>query len=285
MLKIKLLPEDGYLISPDRRCGVSGLFLALGGFVICGVSAEMLRKQFSISTEPGNPAHFFWSLLPFILFFSGILLLGLIWPDLRLNRILSAKKFRWKLFGVSLALAAGFQVLGIAIEWISNSHELVWKGFSCNWWKLLTPLLLLFGIQSLTEEILFRWIALKAALSIWPVAAWGLLSTGALFTALHLANPEALHIGIVNSILVYGSSGVFFAYLCLLTRGLEAGWAFHAINNWFGVLLISNTASGLHSPAIMEITYTVGPWIGILMLTNYTIQAVTFRYIFRKIRL
>ena len=112
----------------------------------------------------------------------------------------------------------------------------------------------LIPLQSATEEIIFRGY-LNQALFHFLRNKWVVFTlTSLLFTAVHLANPEALE-GAENGTLWLTMSGYFvFGFAaCLLVwmdEGLESAIGLHAANNTFAAIFLNYDGSVLPTPSL-----------------------------------
>ena len=112
----------------------------------------------------------------------------------------------------------------------------------------------LIPLQSATEEIVFRGY-LNQAFHHFLRNKWVVFTlTSLLFTALHLANPEALE-GAENGTLLLTMSGYFvFGFAaCLLVwmdEGLESAIGLHAANNTFAAIFLNYEGSVLPTPSL-----------------------------------
>jgi membrane protease YdiL (CAAX protease family) len=83
--------------------------------------------------------------------------------------------------------------------------------------------------------------------------------SGFLFGILHLANPEVQLLGKVV-LIYYILTGVFVGILTAMDNGLELGIGFHAANNIFGCLILTNNWQVFQTDAIWK--DMTGPSIG-----------------------
>jgi len=76
-----------------------------------------------------------------------------------------------------------------------------------------------------------------------------ILITGVLFGLLHGANPEVAKIG-YELLIYYIASGVFLGVVTHMDDGLELGMGYHAANNLFAALIVTNDWQAFHTDAI-----------------------------------
>jgi hypothetical protein len=66
---------------------------------------------------------------------------------------------------------------------------------------------------------------------------------------MHLANPEIALFG-WSAFLYFVVTGMFLAAITLIDKGVELAWGFHAANNLFGVLIVTNNWQVLQTNAL-----------------------------------
>ncbi|MCM1011184.1 MULTISPECIES: CPBP family intramembrane glutamic endopeptidase [unclassified Brevibacterium] len=135
---------------------------------------------------------------------------------------------RWRLLGRYLLLslvvwAVGLVVLGIiAPETVAIEHGVAW-GHQLA--LQLVLVLLLVPLQAMSEELVFRGLAMTVIGSWMRHPAWALLLPIPLFVAGHIYD--------VPGLISVGIFAVVMGVLTLKTNGLEAAIAFHTVNNLF----------------------------------------------------
>ena len=109
-------------------------------------------------------------------------------------------------------------------------------------------------IQTSFEELFIRGYLLQF-LGLKIKNFWSLIiTTTAIFTILHLANPEVKAYGVWLIIAAYILPGLFFAAIALWDNRLELSLAAHFANNFFVLLIVSPEVSALASEPIFTIT-------------------------------
>lgn len=138
----------------------------------------------------------------------------------------------------------------IAIEiMISGSGSLHWNYKPETFFMLLAICLFLVPIQTGAEELFFRGLILKwtgkAVASGLAVA----LINGLVFGFIHINNPEVDFLG-PFAVVFYVISGVFAALLTIMDDGIELSWGYHTMNNFIGLMIISNDWQVLPTEAL-----------------------------------
>ncbi len=145
--------------------------------------------------------------------------------------------------GLGAGLALGVAVALLAVVLIALVGALRWapdRGDLSDWMRIGAATLWLLAIPAAAEEALLRgyplWL-LAGAWGPWPA----ILLTSAVFSLLHLANPEVGWVGLVN----IAAAGVFLGALCLRTGGLWWPTGAHLGWNWAQAFLADVPVSGL----------------------------------------
>ena len=94
-------------------------------------------------------------------------------------------------------------------------------------------------IQTTIEELLFRGYLLQGLKNKLGSNKHAVILAGIVFGLIHYGNPEIEAIG-NHVLLYYVASGVFLGCLALFDNGLELSIGYHAANNIFTALVVSN---------------------------------------------
>ncbi|MGV3631337.1 MAG: CPBP family intramembrane glutamic endopeptidase [Bacteroidota bacterium] len=250
------------------------------GLVYLSATGKQSFKTGNLVDFYGNNFFFFLQLLPFALTLVTLLLcVRFIHRGRGLAVITSSVSFRWKrallsFFAWLLVLFAFllFQLLGESgIKW----------NYERSFWPLLTFSLILVTLQTAFEEIFFRGYLLKFVFS--SSYKWvSILLTSLLFGLMHLGNPE---IGLLGKIVLvyYIGTGIFLALMAVLDRGLELSIGFHAANNLFATLLLTNNWQVFQTDALFK-DYglpSVSPEIWINLLVLFPVLIFIYAKIFK----
>lgn len=188
-------------------------------------------------------------LIPFSFVFIAILLcVKFLFKRPILTVFTARESFDWKRFftsfgiwGVVLALALG---VGIAI-----GQPVDWNFDPSTFFLLLLISIFLIPIQTTAEELMFRGFLMQTFGKIFKKGWVSILLTGTLFGFLHWANPEVALIGNVL-LLYYIGTGVFLGLLSVWDDGMELPMGYHAINNIFASVILTNDWQAFHTDAL-----------------------------------
>lgn len=156
------------------------------------------------------------------------LVTGTPWRDV----LAVGRRFSWRRLGRWTAVFAGLMVVANLILPLVQPSPLSAVAVTGTTVALLAIVLLTTPLQAAAEEIVFRGV-LTAAYGSWlraarPALAVGISLSTVLFALVHTsADPWML--------LNYLGLGASTALMALLSRGLEASLAFHAMNNVFAM--------------------------------------------------
>lgn len=166
-----------------------------------------------------------------------------------LSLFTSRKSFDWKRFFVSFT-AWGilmFCMLGINAHFLKNPYE--WNFNSQTFWMLLAISIFVIPLQTTFEEAFFRGNLFQGMGTFFRKGWVTVFFTASLFALIHGSNPEVETLGF--GILIYFLvTGVFLGILTLMDDGLELSMGFHAWNNIFGALFVTNNWQVFQSDAI-----------------------------------
>lgn len=188
-------------------------------------------------------------LIPFsFVFFAILLCVKFLFKRPILTVFTAREYFDWRRFftsfgiwGVVLATALG---AGIAI-----GQPVDWNFDPSTFFLLLLISIFLIPIQTTAEELMFRGFLMQTFGKIFKKGWVSILLTGTLFGFLHWANPEVALIGNVL-LLYYIGTGVFLGLLSVWDDGMELPMGYHAINNIFASVILTNDWQAFHTDAL-----------------------------------
>lgn len=126
------------------------------------------------------------------------------------------------------------------IQWNMNPSTIV---------PLILISLLLIPIQTTAEEVLFRGYLFQA-FGHKNRRGWiTVLVTGVLFGLMHAANPEVQTLG-CGVMSYYIITGIFLGLMVLMDDGLELSMGYHAANNIFAALILTNEWQAFQTDAL-----------------------------------
>ena len=187
--------------------------------------------------------------LPFAL---GIVALVLAVKYLQKRPILSLftsrEYFDWKRFFLSFII--WFSISVTSVVWM------ILMGYPVEWNFNLLPFIVLtlvsffiLPLQTTAEEVFFRGLLFQGFGKLFGNAWVSILVTGVLFGLLHGSNPEVMKIG-YYLLIFYIMTGVFLGLLTHFDQGLELAMGYHAANNIFAALIVTNNWQAFQTDAL-----------------------------------
>lgn len=166
-----------------------------------------------------------------------------------LSLFTSRERFDWKRFFLSFVIWGGIMTvfmlvdigLGAPIQWNLN-----WESFL----PLVLISLFILPLQTTAEEALFRGYLFQAFGSAFKHGGVSILITGTLFGLLHGANPEVQGLG-TWFVVFFIVSGIFLGILTHMDDGMELGMGYHAVNNIFAALILTNEWQAIQTDALL----------------------------------
>lgn len=226
-------------------------FSLIAGQIFAEILAQSLF-HFSLANIPKNAdlnLVLTLLLIPFIfVFFAVILCVKLLFKRPILTVFTARKRFDWKRFFTAFGLWG--TVLSIAlIVSISTGQPIDLNFDPTTFFLLLLISVFLIPIQTTAEELMFRGFLMQAFGKIFKKGWVSILLTGSLFGLLHWANPEVALIGNIL-LLYYIGTGVFLGLLAVCDNGMELPMGYHAINNIFASVILTNDWQAFHTDAL-----------------------------------
>ena len=221
-------------------------FYLFGGF---GLHIDYILNSSSVSSEAvdiqeymstlGSNRMFFWLLFPFLLVFI-VFLLAIKWIHRRpiLSVFTTRNRFDWGRVFLSFFLVFIILLITTGIQ-IYFSEDIIWNLEWVRFIPLVIISIVMIPFQTTLEELLFRGYlmqGLKTKLSSNIIAV---LLSGCCFGLMHIGNPEIEVIG-YHVLSYYIIIGIFLGFLAVFDNGLELSIGFHAANNIFAALIVSN---------------------------------------------
>jgi membrane protease YdiL (CAAX protease family) len=167
-------------------------------------------------------------------------------------------------FGAWGILLAVFLLIGIY-----SSDKLSWNFNPETFFPLMIIALVLIPIQTTCEEVLFRGYLFQLIGARFKQGIFPVIFTGILFGLVHGSNPEVAKIGNIL-LLYYISTGLFFGMIALMDDGLELSMGYHAANNIFAALIVTNDWQAFTTDALFidhsAPAFGLDSWLTILVL-------------------
>ena len=165
-----------------------------------------------------------------------------------LSLFTSRERFAWKRFFTAAGIWAAVMALLLAVMMIDN-NQIQWNMNSSTIIPLVFISLLLIPIQTTAEEVLFRGYLFQA-FGHKNRRGWiSVVVTGVLFGLMHAANPEVETLG-YGVMSYYIMTGIFLGFIVLMDDGLELSMGYHAANNIFAALILTNEWQAFQTDAL-----------------------------------
>ena len=139
----------------------------------------------------------------------------------------------------------------ICFLWISifSGAEIEFNFDVKTFLPLLIISLIMIPIQTTTEELFFRSFLFQAFGFLFKKGWIAILLTGILFGLMHGANPEIDKLGEIL-LFYYICTGFFMAIISHMDDGIELSMGYHAINNIFASLILTNDWQAFQTNAL-----------------------------------
>ena len=188
-------------------------------------------------------------LIPFaFVFFSVLLCVKYLFKRPILSVFTARDKFDWKRFLTSFGIWGVVLAIALAIG-MAVGQPIDWNFNPSTFFLLLLISIFLIPIQTTAEELMFRGFLMQTFGKIFKKGVVSVLITGTLFGFLHWANPEVVLIGNIL-LLYYIGTGVFLGLLAVWDDGMELPMGYHAINNIFASVILTNDWQAFHTDAL-----------------------------------
>lgn len=148
-------------------------------------------------------------------------------PEIDFKRIFFAF-FVWTFF-LFISLIISMQT-GAELKWNFNPNSFI---------MLVGISFFIIPLQTSFEELFFRGYLIQSFGRRFNTPLFPMLLSGVIFGLMHFSNPEVnvLGTGILG---YYILTGIFTSLMAVMDEGLELGIGFHAANNIFGCLIVTN---------------------------------------------
>jgi len=197
----------------------------------------------------GNNRFLAWLVVPF-LFVALFLVIHTKFVHKRtvLSIFSGRETFDWKRVLFSFSLLFSVLSLFLFIQYLS-SDSLIFQFDLQKFIPLFFIAIFLLPIQTSCEELLFRSYILQGIKMRTKKNSVAVLISGLMFGAIHIGNPEIAKIG-YHIIVYYMLVGVFLALISLFDNGIELALGYHAANNVFAALMITNNWQAFQTNAV-----------------------------------
>lgn len=165
-----------------------------------------------------------------------------------LSLFTSRERFDWKRFFLSFIIWFSISLSSVVL--------MILTGYPVEWNFKLMPFVVLtlvsffiLPIQTTAEEVFFRGLLFQGFGKLFRNAWISILLTGVLFGLLHGSNPEVIKIG-YYLLIFYIMTGIFLGLLTHFDQGLELAMGYHAANNIFAALIVTNNWQAFQTDAL-----------------------------------
>ena len=158
------------------------------------------------------------------------------------------KKFDVKRFFHAFFVWGAVLTLFFSVSLFSSS-DLTWNFNRESFFPLLVIAVIFIPIQTSFEEFFFRGYLFKLVKKPIQKSWLIVVFTGVIFGLMHGANPEIEILG-YGILIYYIVTGIFLGLLRLMDDGLELSMGYHAINNLFAAIVVSNEWQAFQTDAL-----------------------------------
>lgn len=131
-----------------------------------------------------------------------------------------------------------FLTVGLVVS-IKTGADLKWNFNPSTFFMLFSISFFIIPLQTTFEELFFRGYLIQSFGRRVTKPIVPMLLSGTIFGLMHFSNPEVkvLGYGILG---YYILTGIFTSLMAIMDEGVELGIGFHAANNIFGCLIVTN---------------------------------------------
>jgi membrane protease YdiL (CAAX protease family) len=240
---------------------LTGTLIILGLFLL-GNSALFFYLNFQFPNEPidswtqskitaslGKTELLFWLTFPFALVFFGLIFHINKVHGRTISSIFTGKeKYNWKRSFFSFGLVFGILALSLVVQSFFGL-DLQFQFDIQKFLPLLLVSLIMLSIQTTCEEVIFRSYLLQGFKNRLRSNKAAVLISGIMFGAIHIGNPEIQAIG-YHILVYYIVVGIFLGSITLFDNGMELAIGYHAANNIFAAIVVTNDWQAFQTDAI-----------------------------------
>ena len=219
-------------------------------------------------------------LLPFVFIFAA-LYVGITRFHKRnfLSVLTSAPHFRWKRFFTAFSLWWVVMLAFVLFEFFMG-NELKLNLDINKFIPLVIISFLLIPIQTTAEEVLFRGYLAQALYRKIGSYLHVIITTSAFFALMHAFNPEVAILG-YGILSYYFLTGVFLAVMTIMDDGMELSMGYHAANNVFTAIMITNNWQAFQTDAVFLDTST--PTFGLDSIVTLALIQPAMLFLFSRL--
>jgi membrane protease YdiL (CAAX protease family) len=278
---------------------LTGTLIILGLFLL-GNSALFFYLNFQFPNEPidswtqskitaslGKTELLFWLTFPFALVFFGLIFHINKVHGRTISSIFTGKeKFNWKRTFFSFGLVFGILALSLVVQSFFG-HDLKFQFDINKFLPLLVVSLIMLSIQTTCEEVIFRSYLLQGFKNRLRINKAAVLISGIMFGAIHIGNPEIQVIG-YHILVYYIVVGIFLGLITLFDNGMELAIGYHAANNIFAAIVVTNDWQAFQTDAIFLDTSQPGfAWdvlLGIFVVLPFIFYVFSKKYNWQSLK-
>jgi membrane protease YdiL (CAAX protease family) len=203
----------------------------------------------SIVAYLGQNKFLLYLILPFVFALIALLLaVKFLHKRPILSVITIRTKFDWKRFFTMFFIWGMVMALFLMLSMFSNAS--ITRNFNAaTFFPLLLISFFLIPLQTACEEVLFRGYLFQGFGQLYKKGWISVVLTGLLFGLLHSANPEVETLG-YGVMVYYIGTGIFLGLFALMDDGLELSMGYHAVNNIFAALILTNEWQAFQTDAL-----------------------------------
>jgi membrane protease YdiL (CAAX protease family) len=206
-------------------------------------------SQSKITASLGKTELLFWLTFPFALVFFGLLFHINKVHGRTISSIFTGKeKFNWKRTFFSFGLVFGILALSLVIQSFFGL-DLQFQFDIQKFLPLVLVSLIMLSIQTTCEEVIFRSYLLQGFKIRLRSNKVAVLISGIMFGAIHIGNPEIQVIG-YHILVYYIAVGIFLGLITLFDNGMELAIGYHAANNIFAAIVVTNDWQAFQTDAL-----------------------------------
>lgn len=255
--------ENARLGTNNAKDYIFTICLVIFGFTVVGQIPLLMDAYFRAPQTAGNTAigaakmaneldkntRLFYLIIPFIVAFAALILSVKFVHNRNIRSIFTARaRFSWKRF-FSAFIVWGSVLSIFLFSQIKAGQTITWNFNPETFVGLLVLAVFFIPIQTTCEEVLFRGYLLQGFGKMYKKGWISILVTAILFGLLHGANPEVEKLG-YGVLVYYLVTGLFLGILTVMDDGLELAMGYHAVNNIFATILLTNEWQAFQTDAL-----------------------------------
>jgi membrane protease YdiL (CAAX protease family) len=246
-----------------------------------GISVNDMEKMSAVDIRLmlGNNMFIIVQLIPFIILFVFLLFAV---RKLHKRPILSLFTIRLEIdvkrIFFSFIIWSIFLTAGLFLA-MQTGAELKWNFNPNTFFMLFGISFFIIPLQTTFEELFFRGYLIQSFGRRFKAPLFPMLISGVIFGLMHYSNPEVKVLG--TAILgYYILTGIFTSLMAVMDEGIELGIGFHAANNIFGCIIVTNHWQVFQTDALwMDMSE---PKIGLDLILTLLVFFPLMLFIFSK---